>query len=117
MVWDHGSKSKVRKVDSGLLAFWIVPSLFSVASEPVTDEDVGKWPYSVSILVVFTASLSTIRWQEGLNDMGKFGVSYVEILVIFEKWAGHRLLPEKTVPIDAGLVEQFPLMFLLSLKG
>ena len=34
-----------------------------------------------------------------LNDMGKFG-SYVEILILFERWVGHRLLPEKTVPTD-----------------
>ena len=32
--------------------------------------------------------------------MGNFGVSYLEILILFEKWMGHRLLPEKTVPIQ-----------------
>ena len=30
--------------------------------------------------------------------MGMYGVSYVEILILFEKWVGHRLLPEETVP-------------------
>ena len=30
--------------------------------------------------------------------MGKFGVSSLEILILFERWIGHRLLPEKTVP-------------------
>ncbi len=35
--------------------------------------------------------------------MGKFGVSYLELLVLFEKWLGHRLLPEKTVPVTRRL--------------
>ena len=31
--------------------------------------------------------------------MGKDGVSYLELLFfLYECWAGHRLLPEKTVP-------------------
>ena len=30
--------------------------------------------------------------------MGKFGVSYLEVLILVERWIGHRLLPEKTVP-------------------
>ena len=34
-----------------------------------------------------------------LNEMGKYGVSYLELLVLFEHWVGHRLLPEKTVPV------------------
>ena len=47
----------------------------------------------------FTSFLSTLRWPEGLNDMGKFGVSYLEVLVLFERSVGHRLLPEKAVPV------------------
>ena len=31
--------------------------------------------------------------------MGRFGVSYLEVLILFEQWVGHRLWPEKTVPI------------------
>ena len=58
--------------------------------------DVSAWPYSVPMLVKFTSFLSTLRWPEGLNEMGKFGVSY--LLILFERWIGHRFLPEKTVP-------------------
>ena len=32
--------------------------------------------------------------------MGMFGASYLEVLILFEKWVRHRLLPEKTVPVD-----------------
>ena len=35
--------------------------------------------------------------------MGKFGVSYLELLILFEKWLGHRLLPEKTIPVQRRL--------------
>ena len=51
--------------------------------------------------VKFTSFLSTLRWPEGLNEMGKFGVSHLEVLILFEKWMGHHLLPEKTVPMNS----------------
>ena len=31
----------------------------------------------------------------GSEDMGHFGVSFLELLILFEQWAGHRLLSEK----------------------
>ena len=67
---------------------------------PVTKGDTSKWPYSVPILVKIVAFLSTLRCPEGLNEMGKFGISYFELLTLFERWVGRRLLPEKTVPIS-----------------
>ena len=27
--------------------------------------------------------------------MGHFGISYLEVMILFEQWAGHRLLNEK----------------------
>ena len=51
------------------------------------------------MLVKFSSFLSTLRWPEGLNEMGRFGVSFLEVLILLEKWMGHRLLPEKTVPV------------------
>ena len=73
--------------------------LVTLDSGPLTGEDISLWPYSVPILVKLTSFLSTLRWPEGLNEMGRFGVSYLEMLILFERWVGHRLLPEKTVPI------------------
>ena len=60
--------------------------------------DISLWPFSVPMLVKFTSFLSTLRWPQGLNEMGKFRVSYLEILVLFEQWVVRRLLPEKAVP-------------------
>ena len=68
-------------------------------SGPLTDVDISLWPFSFPMLVKFSSFLSTLRWPEGLNEMGKFGVSYLEVLILFEKWMGHRFLPEKTVPL------------------
>ena len=76
---------------------------YTLNSGPLTDVDVSLWPFFTPILVKFTSFLSTLRWPEGLNEMGKFGVSYLELLILFEKWLGHRLLPEKTVSVTRRL--------------
>ena len=55
----------------------------------------SAWPYSVGILVRFTSFLSHLHWPSGSVDMGHFGVSFLELLILFEQWAGHRLLSEK----------------------
>ena len=39
--------------------------------------------------------LGTLHWPSGYADLGHFGVSFLEILILFEQWAGHRLLGEK----------------------
>ena len=61
-----------------------------------TGADVAAWPYSVGILCKFTAFLGTLHWPVDAVDMGHFGVSSLEILFLFEQWAGHRLLSEKS---------------------
>ena len=108
LVWDHSSRPKVRRVDTRVVVDlaslpgppgFLDSSWYSIDSGPLTDVDVVCWPFSTSMLVRFTSFLSTLRWPEGLKEMGNNGVSYLELLVLFEKWLGHRLLPEKTVPV------------------
>ena len=36
-----------------------------------------------------------MHWPTGVEDMGHLGVSYVEVLILFEQWTGHSLLSEK----------------------
>ena len=107
LCWDRGSRSKVRRVDERVLVElaqlpgppgFLDHEWVSLDSCPLTDVDISLWPYSVPMLVKFTCFLSTLDWPEGLNEMGKFGVSYLEVFILFERWIGHRLLPEKTVP-------------------
>ena len=109
LCWDRGSRAKVRRIDQRVVVdFAGLPgptgfldsNWVTLDSGPLTGHDVSCWPFSVSMLVKFSSFLSTLRWPEGLNEMGRFGVSFLEILILFEKWMGHGLLPEKTVPVN-----------------
>ena len=57
--------------------------------------DIAAWPYSVDILIRFTSFLNTLHWPSRIEDFGHFGISFWELLILFEQRAGHRLLSEK----------------------
>ena len=61
---------------------------------PITQDDVAKWPCSVDILLVFSSFLASLHWPQGNPDLG---ISYFELLLMFEIFAGHRLHAEKAV--------------------
>ena len=61
----------------------------------ISGVDIAAWPYSVGILCKFAAFLGSLHWPVRPVDMVHFGVSYPEVLILFEQWAGHRLLSEK----------------------
>ena len=63
---------------------------------PVTAEDVGTWS-SVGILVKWDVFLSSLHWPAAGADLGVGGVSFVEVLILYEFWAGERLELEKAV--------------------
>ena len=104
LVWDQGSKPKVRK-----LAIRVTVDLASLPGPPgflnnswvqvhaghITGSDIAIWPYSVGVLVRFTSFLGTLHWPSGSLDLGHFGISFLELLILLEQWAGHRLLSEK----------------------
>ena len=64
----------------------------------VSAEDVCLRPYSVEILMKFVTFLGSLHWPSAGNDLGPGGVSYVELLILYELWAGERLQFEKAVP-------------------
>ena len=66
-----------------------------VKSGCITGSDVAAWPHSVSMLCKFTAFFGTLHWPVGDVDLGHLGVSFLEVLILFEQWASHRLLSEK----------------------
>ena len=35
-----------------------------------------------------------LQWPAGADDMGHLGISFLEVLILFEQWAGHWLLSE-----------------------
>ena len=47
---------------------------------------------------MWVSALSSLHWPAGGSDLGVGGVSYVELLILYELWAGERLEFEKAVP-------------------
>ena len=104
LVWDQGSRPKVRnlaiRVDVDLASLpgppgFLNSSWIQVDAGHITGADISAWPYSVSILVGFSSFLGTLHWPSSYADLGHLGISFLEILILFEQWAGHRLLGEK----------------------
>ena len=139
LVWDQGSWPEVRKlairVNVDLASLPGPPGFLNsdwvqIGAGPITRADISAWPYSVGILVRFTSFLGHLHWPSGSVDMGHFGVSFLELLILFEQWAGHRLLGEKvtrphtragrpislpSVPVSEGIEKRHGCQFLSSL--
>ena len=106
MVWSAGSLPKRRRLvhavrDLALLpgppAIWLgewVASPFVV----ITADDVAQWPYTPGLLVKWVSFLGSLHWPAHGGDLGVGGVSYVELLILYELWAGERLVLEKAHP-------------------
>ena len=139
LVWDQGSRPKVRK-----LAVRVNVDLASLPGPPgflggpstqvsvgrISGADIAAWPCSVGILVKFTSFWGTLNWPQDSDDLGHFGVSFLERLILFEQWAGRRLLSEKvtrphvranrpilipSVPVSEGIEIRHGCQFLCSL--
>ena len=104
LVWDQGGTQKARRltvrVNVDLASLPGPPGFLSgpwiqVHGDSISGADVADWPYSVGILCRFTSFFGTLHWPTGSGDIGHFGVSFLEFLILFEQWAGHRLLSEK----------------------
>ena len=64
----------------------------------VNAEGVVYWPYTPGLLVKWVAVLGSLHWPVGGADLGVGGVSYVELLILYEVWTGERLTLEKAHP-------------------
>ena len=65
-----------------------------VPSGCISGSDIAAWPSSV-VFFSFYFLFKYFTWPVDTDDMGHFGVSYLEVLILFEHWLGHRLLSEK----------------------
>ena len=61
-------------------------------------DDIAQWPYTPGLLVKWVAFLGTLHWPAGSVDLGVGGISYVELLILHELWAGERLSLERAQP-------------------
>ena len=104
LVWDQGCSRKVRRTDIRVnvdLASLPGPPGFlsgpwiQVHGGHISGADIADWPRSVGILCRFTSFLGILHWPTGSDDIGHFGISLLELLILFEQWAAHRLLSEK----------------------
>ena len=106
LVWSAGALRKRRRLVHAVRdrAFLLGPpgiwssDWFQVPVVLVSAEDVALWPYTPSLLVKWVSFLNTLHWPVGVLDLGVGGVSYVELLILYELWAGERLSLEKARP-------------------
>ena len=104
LVWSAGCAPKKRWVAVRDRAFlpgppdlW-VGSWITVAATPISCRDIEVWPYSVGMLVKWVALLHSLHWPAEGCSLGVGGVSCVELLILYETWAGERLELEKAIP-------------------
>ena len=106
LVWSAGSLPKRPRITHAVRDFAFLPFpggigdgnwvSFGVSGD--TAEDVRVWPYSVSLLVKVLAFLGTLHWPAGAVEFGVGGVSFVELLILYEQWAGERLCLGAAIP-------------------
>ena len=61
-------------------------------------DDIAHWPYTPGLLVKWVSFLGSLHWPVGEENLGVGGISYVELLILHELWAGERLVLEKAHP-------------------
>ena len=64
----------------------------------VTAAEIQALPFSVGPLVKVSHFLGSPHWPVGAQDLGVRGVSYLELLILYERWAGERLVLDKVLP-------------------
>ena len=107
LVWSAGALPKRRRLVHavrdgaflpGPLGIWD-SEWVNVPASAICAEDIAHWPYTVGLLVKWVAFLgSSLHWPAGGWDLGVRGISYVELLILYELWAGERLSLEKAHP-------------------
>ena len=106
LVWSAGALRKRRRLVHAVRDRAFLPGppgiwssgWFQVPVAVIRAEDVALWPYTPCLLVKWVSFLSTLHWPVGDVDLGVGGVSYVELLILYELWAGERLSLEKAHP-------------------
>ena len=106
LVWFAGARPKRRRPHccSGSGVFLPGPpgiwdsGWVTVPPSVICADDIAHWPYTPGILVKWVIFLGTLHWPAGGLDLGVGGISYVELLILYELWAGERLSLEKAQP-------------------
>ena len=106
LVWSAGALRKRRRLVHAVRDRAFLPGppgiwysgWFQVPAAAICADDIALWPYTPSLLVKWVSFLNSLHWPVGDLDLGVGGVSYVELLILYELWAGERLFVEKAHP-------------------
>ena len=106
MVWSAGSLPKRRRVVHVVRNFAVLPGLLALwlgewvtgHSVAIGADGVAQWPCTPGFLVKWVSFIGSLHWLVESVDLGVGGFSYVELLIIYELWAGERFVLEKAHP-------------------
>ena len=102
LVWSAGAHPKRRRLvhavrDRAFLpgppGIWVY-----VPASAICAEDIAHRPKTLGFLVKWVSFLGSPHWPAGGLDLGVGGISFVELLILYELWAGERLSLEKAHP-------------------
>ena len=104
LVWSAGAPGKRRRLVHAVRDRAFLPGppgiwhsdWFQVPAAAICAEDIALWPYTPGLLVKWVSFLNSLYWPVG--DLYLGGVSCVELLILYELWAGERLSLEKAHP-------------------
>ena len=114
LVWSAGSLPKKRRVVGAVRIFFFLPGPVGIWG--------GDWVsfvWVVSLLKMFgighilcllvkmSAFLGTLHWPAGAVDLGVGGVSFVELLILYEPWLVRDFVLKMPFPGIEGLDVQF----------
>ena len=105
LVWSAGALRKRRRLVHAVRDRAFLPGppgiwrseWFQVPAAVICAEDVAFWPYTPSLLVKWVSFLNSLHWPVVAWILGVGGVSYVELLILYELWAGERLFLRRLI--------------------
>ena len=103
LVWSAGALPKRRRLVHAVRNRAFLPGppglwdsdWVNIHASAISAADVALWPYNPGLLVKWVSFLASLQWPAGGLDLGVGGISYVELLIFYELWAGERLSLEK----------------------
>ena len=99
LVWSAGDLPERRRIVHAVRDRAMLPGppakweseWVSVPASAVGADDVAHWPHTAGLLVKWVSFLGSLHWPAGGVDLGVGGVSYFELLILYELWACERL--------------------------
>ena len=70
----------------------------NIPASAISAADIALWPKTPGLLVKWVSFLASLHWPASGTDLGVGGISYLELLILYELWAGERLSLEKATP-------------------